>query len=343
MSISEGIFKAYDMRGLYPEEIDDEAAERIGAAWPRSWARRGSASAVTRARRPRLAAAFAAGAAAAGAATVDFGLVPTEMLYFGVASRGLDGGAMVTASHNPQQYTGVKLVREGRCRSAAMPASRSSRSAAGARELPARGAGIVRARRHLRGLRRAPARLIDVSAIRPCRSSSTRQRHGRHAGADRLRGPGARVRRDVLRARRRVPRPRAQSAAGGEPPADHRDRVRDREGRSRHRLGRRRRPLLLHRRRRRVRARRLRHRAARRGRCSRKNPGATILYDLRASRAVPDVSAANGGVPLLNRVGHAFFKQRMRREERAFGGEVSGHYYFRRLLQRRLGRSSRRC
>jgi phosphomannomutase len=59
-----------------------------------------------------------------------------------------------------------------------------------------------------------------------------------------------------------------------------------------------------------------------------KHPGAAILYDLRASRAVPDTIAANGGVPLINRVGHAFFKQRMRREPVLFGGEVSGHYYF---------------
>ena len=60
-----------------------------------------------------------------------------------------------------------------------------------------------------------------------------------------------------------------------------------------------------------------------------RHPGAAILYDLRASRAVPDTIRANGGVPLLNRVGHAFFKQRMRREDVLFGGEVSGHYYFR--------------
>jgi phosphomannomutase len=59
-----------------------------------------------------------------------------------------------------------------------------------------------------------------------------------------------------------------------------------------------------------------------------KHPGAGILYDLRASRAVPDMIRANGGVPLINRVGHAFFKQRMRREPVLFGGEVSGHYYF---------------
>ena len=59
-----------------------------------------------------------------------------------------------------------------------------------------------------------------------------------------------------------------------------------------------------------------------------RHPGASILYDLRASRAVPDTITANGGVPLLNRVGHAFFKQRMRAEGGLFGGEVSGHYYF---------------
>ncbi|HMK93485.1 MAG TPA: phosphomannomutase/phosphoglucomutase, partial [Thermoleophilia bacterium] len=60
----------------------------------------------------------------------------------------------------------------------------------------------------------------------------------------------------------------------------------------------------------------------------RTHPGASILYDLRASRAVPDTIRANGGTPLMNRVGHAFFKQRMRREGVLFGGEVSGHYYF---------------
>ena len=60
-----------------------------------------------------------------------------------------------------------------------------------------------------------------------------------------------------------------------------------------------------------------------------KEPGATILYDVRASRAVPDTVEAAGGRALVNRVGHAFFKTRMREENAAFGGEVSGHYYFR--------------
>jgi phosphomannomutase len=60
-----------------------------------------------------------------------------------------------------------------------------------------------------------------------------------------------------------------------------------------------------------------------------KEPGATVLYDVRASRAVPDTVRAAGGTPLVNRVGHAFFKTRMRDEGAMFGGEVSGHYYFR--------------
>src|ERR1039458_8072418 len=60
-----------------------------------------------------------------------------------------------------------------------------------------------------------------------------------------------------------------------------------------------------------------------------KNPGEAILYDVRASRAVPDTVTRAGGTPHINRVGHAFFKTRMRKEGSLFGGEVSGHYYFR--------------
>ena len=62
---------------------------------------------------------------------------------------------------------------------------------------------------------------------------------------------------------------------------------------------------------------------------ARREPGARIVYDVRASRAVPDYVSAAGGVPLINRVGHAFIKKRMRDEGAVFGGEVSGHFYFR--------------
>ena len=143
MTIPDGIFKAYDIRGLYPQELDEAAAERIGCALAQQLgASRLGAGMDPRPSSVGLLEAFAAGAAAGGASTVDFGLVPTEMLYFGVASRGLDGGAMVTASHNPPQYNGMKLVEEG-----ALPLSGDSgipelkeRSQALA-ELPAKVAG----------------------------------------------------------------------------------------------------------------------------------------------------------------------------------------------------------
>ena len=100
------------------------------------------------------------------------------------------------------------------------------------------------------------------------------------------------------------------------------------EGRHRHRLGRRRRPLLLHRRQRRVHLGRLRHGAAGRGVPAEGAQGATIIYDLRASHAVKDTTARYGGRALMNKVGHAFIKQRMRQEDGVFAGEVTGHYYF---------------
>ena len=98
--------------------------------------------------------------------------------------------------------------------------------------------------------------------------------------------------------------------------------------RPRHRLGRRRRPLLLHRRRPASSCPATSSPRCWPSRSCEKRPGADILYDVRASRAVPTPSSAAGGRALVNRVGHAFFKTRMRDEGGAFGGEVSGHYYF---------------
>ena len=115
MGIDPAIFKAYDVRGLYPEQIDAGVAGLIGRALAEQLgARRLGVGMDPRTSSPELAEAFAAGAAAGGALEVErYGVVATEMVYFGVASRGLDGGAMITASHNPRQYNGAKLVAEG--------------------------------------------------------------------------------------------------------------------------------------------------------------------------------------------------------------------------------------
>jgi len=117
-----GIFKAYDIRGIYGEEIDETTATAIGRAFVRVLARlRGKdpgdltigLGRDMRLTAPKMAEAFRAGLTQESASFIDAGMVATEMLYFLVGSRELDGGAMITASHNPKAYTGVKLVREG--------------------------------------------------------------------------------------------------------------------------------------------------------------------------------------------------------------------------------------
>jgi phosphomannomutase len=330
MMIPDGIFKAYDIRGLYPQELDEDAAERIGCAL----AQQLGATTVGAGMDPRpsstgLLEAFAAGAAAAGASTVDFGLVPTEMVYFGVASRGLDGGAMITASHNPPRYNGMKLVGAG-----ALPLSGDAgipelkqRSQALA-ELPAKGAGV---RHELLDLYPAYVRhlhdLVDVTAFRPYKvvmdaangvAGKLAPRVFDGTALDRVElyfdvdgtfpnhEPNPLLEENSREIRERVLAEKADLGIAWDGDADRcffideagefvpGDFVTALLAEA----------LLL------------------------KHPGAAILYDLRASRAVPDIIRANGGVPLLNRVGHAFFKQRMRREKVLFGGEVSGHYYF---------------
>src|SRR5581483_6083173 len=108
------IFKAYDVRGIYPTELDEEGAYAIGRAYVEQF----SPSAIAVGRDMRLsgesmARAVREGAADAGAVVLDLGMVGTEMLYFAVGELGLDGGIAVTASHNPKEYTGMKIVRGG--------------------------------------------------------------------------------------------------------------------------------------------------------------------------------------------------------------------------------------
>ena len=112
MAVPASIFKAYDVRGLYPSEIDETAARLIGRAFVAYLdAARIGVSHDMRLSSPALSAAFIDGACEQGADIVDYGLAATDMLYFGVVRDGLDGGAQITASHNPKAYNGLKLVR----------------------------------------------------------------------------------------------------------------------------------------------------------------------------------------------------------------------------------------
>ena len=273
MPVPSEIFKAYDVRGLYGEQIDEDVAEQVGRGFARVIADlsgkpvsdlRLGLGRDMRLTAPALAARYSAGMQAEGAHVLDVGQVGTEMLYFLVGSRDLDGGLMCTASHNPAAYTGAKLVARG-CdrpvRRLGHPGHPPDGAGGHARSARRR---VVGGRRHQRGLpegcdgvHRPVERQADEGRRR------RRQRHGRPDGRPAAGPAAARPRQDVLDAGRPLPGPRAQPDAREEPEV-HRRHGALGGRRPRHRVGRRRGPLLLHRRHRPVRRRRLPHRRARR-------------------------------------------------------------------------------
>src|SRR5262245_28410107 len=108
------VFKAYDVRGVYPAELDEEGGYAIGRAFAEQFEpKRIAVARDMRLSSPSMSQAVMSGAADGGADVLELGLAGTEMLYFAVGSLGLNGGIAVTASHNPKEYTGLKIVREG--------------------------------------------------------------------------------------------------------------------------------------------------------------------------------------------------------------------------------------
>ena len=329
------IFKAYDVRGLYPSELDENGAYAIGRAYVEQFEpRRMAVGRDMRLSSPQMAAAAIRGAADAGAEVLDLGLVGTEMLYFAVGELSLDGGIEVTASHNPKEYTGMKIVRRG-----ALPVGGESglldvRDRA-LRVGTATGGGEGRVSQ----VDIWPAYVdrvmsfIDVSAIRPLK-----------VVIDAANGMGGAMLPPVLERLPAVDVVRCFFDPDGSFPNHEPN------------------PLLPENRE--FIVRKTLEEGADLGvafdgdadRCFfvddsgefvpgdfatallaesilEKEPGAKIIYDVRASWAVPETIERAGGIPLMNRVGHAYIKHRMRKENAAFGGEVSGHYYFRDFSQ----------
>jgi phosphomannomutase len=332
-----GIFKAYDIRGLYGPEMDETTAHAIGRAFARVLARlRGKRPAELRVglgrdmrlTAPAMAAALRDGLVFEGAEVLDAGMVATEMLYHLVGSRGLDGGAMVTASHNPKAYTGVKLVREGALALSGEAGIGDVRREIEAGLGPAPGGGRFEEVDLWDEYRDQALSFVEPRSVRPMVVVVD--------GGNGMAGPmvGPILRRlgldleemyfepdgefpdhepnPLLEENRRLieERVRTSGAELGIAWDGDADRCFFIDGRGEFCDGDFVCALLA--------------RAA-----LAKSPGATILYDPRSSRAVPDLVAAEGGRSALSRVGHAFFKARMREEGAVFGGEVSGHYYFR--------------
>ena len=331
------IFKAYDIRGLYGKEMDETTALAVGRAFARVLARlRGKQPSELRVglgrdmrlTAPAMAAELRDGLIFEGATVLDAGMVATEMLYHLVGSRELDGGAMVTASHNPKAYTGVKLVREG-----ALALSGEAGIGDVKREIEAGlgsapGGGSFEEVDVWDEYRKHALSFIDPGAIKSMKVVVD----GGNGMAGPMVGPSLRglgldldemyfepdgefpdhEPNPLLPENRKLIEDRVRSAGAdlGIAWDGDADRCFFIDGEGSFCDG----DFICA----------LLARAA-----LTKNPGATILYDPRSSRAVPDLVAAEGGRSDLSRVGHAFFKIRMREEGAVFGGEVSGHYYFR--------------
>jgi phosphomannomutase len=329
------VFKAYDIRGIYPSDLDEDGARAVGRAFVEVFEpKRIAVGHDMRVTSPAMAEAAIAGAAEAGADVLELGLVGTEMVYFAVGELGLDGGIAVTASHNPKDYTGLKIVRAG-----ALPVGGESglleiRDRAMSGDRPRTGPnGTVEPYDIWEQYVERVLSFVDVEAIKPLK-----------VVIDAANGMAGVMLPPVLEHLPQLETVRYFFEPDGtfpnHPPnpllPENREFIVGKTLEEQADFG-----------------------AAFDGDADRcffvddsgefvpgdfatalfaesvlaKEPGAKIIYDVRASWAVPQTIERAGGVPLINRVGHAFIKARMREEHAAFGGEVSGHYYFRDFSQ----------
>ncbi len=328
------VFKAYDIRGIYPTELDEEGARAIGRAYVEQFEPKEIAvGRDMRVSSPSMAKALIEGATAAGANVVDIGLVGTEMLYSAVGNLDLDGGVQVTASHNPKEYIGMKIVRRG-----AMPVGGDSglldirdRAVSGARHRTGP-PGTVREEDVFPGFVDKVLSFVDPDQV-----------ERRRVVIDAANGMAGVMLPPVLERVPIDPVPYFFEPDGTFPNhepnpllPENREFVISRVLEDEAELG-----------------------VAFDGDADRcffidgtgefvpgdfvtallaesmleKYPGAKIIYDVRASWAVRETIERAGGIPLINRVGHAFIKERMRKDDAVFAGEVSGHYYFRDFYQ----------
>jgi phosphomannomutase len=327
-------FKAYDVRALYPSQLDEEGAYAVGRAFVEQFEpRRVAVGRDMRLSSPSMAEAVISGVAGGGADVADLGMVGTEMVYFATESLGLDGGIMVTASHNPGSYTGLKIVRRG-----AMPVGSESglvevRDRALAGRWRDGAPGTVAAEDVWAGFVDRVLGFVDVEAIAPLR-----------VVADAANGMAGVMLPRVLERLPQVEVVRFFFDPDGSFPNHEPN------------------PLLPENREFIIRTTTEEGAAfgvAYDGDADRcffvddtgefipgdfvtalfaesvlaREPGAKVIYDVRASWAVPRAIEQAGGVPLINRVGHSFIKKRMREEGAVFAGEVSAHYYFRDFSQ----------
>lgn len=330
--INPSIFKAYDVRGLYPQEVNEEAARQIGRGFVAYLqAKRIAVSRDMRLSSPSMAAAFIEGAREQGADVVDYGMMGTDMLYFAVARDGHDGGVQITASHNPKEYNGIKMVRKE-----AFPLSGEAgisdirdMIAKGTIPPPAAKPGTLTQADVVDDYVKHVLSFIDISIIKPFNvvldagngiAGMVAPLLFEHIPTKKLttlcfevdgtfpnHEANPLIEENRIDITERVIKEKADIGIAWDGDAD---RCFFLDGDGEFIAGDFVTALLAE-------AFLIKH------------PGAKIVYDVRASYAVKDTAAKYGSEALMNRVGHAFFKRRMREDNAIFGGEVTGHYYFR--------------
>jgi phosphomannomutase len=325
-----GIFRAYDIRGLYPKELDEALARRIGRAMAIYLeVGRIVVGRDMRLSSPGLATAFVEGALSAGSEVTDIGMVTTPMQYYAIIEGGFDGGAMVTASHLPADVNGFKLCRKAAIplsgdqglpdieRLAASKESESTTHAVGScRKLDFFGTYVAKLATFVHNP--GPLKIV-VDAGNGMAGSEVAALFARtpawhlvpmymdpdgsfpHHVANPL------IPSTTMDLQAMVIEQRADVGVAFDGDADRCGFV-DEQGR---RVGE---DLVT---------------ALIAQSILRKQPGAAILYDLRSSRAVPETITRMGGRAVRSRVGHAFIKETMRERNAVFAGELSGHYYYR--------------
>lgn len=327
------VFKAYDVRGTVPEQLDEDFARATGQAYVQVL---GVTSMVIgydmRPSSPDLAGAFADGATSAGADVTMIGLASTDQLYFASGHLGLPG-AMFTASHNPAQYNGIKM-----CRAHAQPVGLDS-GLADIRDLVAKGPSALSAPSHRTGsvsshdvLQAYAAHLLSLAPVTGRKlkvvvdAGNGMAGHTAPAVFDRLADQVELVpmyfeldgsfpnheanpieAANLVDLQNKVLAEKADIGLAFDGDADRCFLV-DERGQAVS-------PSTLT--------------ALIAARELDKEPGATIIHNLITSRAVPEIVAERGGKPVRTRVGHSFIKATMAETDAIFGGEHSGHFYFR--------------
>jgi phosphomannomutase len=329
--VNTAIFKSYDVRGIYPSEINEDVAYQIGRCFV---ALLGAKTVVAgRDMRPsgrNLFEAFARGAGEAGADVVDVGLVSTDALYFAVGKYGYDGGVMITASHNPATYNGMKFTREQAQAISLETGLAQVRDQIASGTLPPKAAkpGGITQKFILDDFAQHCLSFIDPAQIKPFKiaidagngmAGETVPHIFKHLPCEvvplyfELDGsfpnhPASPIEpENMADLQAAVRKHGCDLGAAFDGDADRMFIVDEKgdliDGSTVTAL------VALN--------------------TLKRHPGSKILYNLICSRSVPELIAKNGGIPIRSQVGHSLIKKTMREEDIVFGGEHSGHFYFR--------------